>query len=444
MAQSEHAVDVTIIGAGAAGLAAGGELTRAGRRIIILEARDRIGGRIHTVRDGSVSMPIELGAEFVHGRPPELMKIVKGARLLAYDAEGEHFHVEGGRLRKVDKLWGEVQKIMGKLEEVGPEDMTFEEFLNRCCNDPAMARTREMALAFVEGFDAAPAGRISAKALGKAQKASDESGGIKSLRIINGYDRVVEHLRQVIDSELGGISTRTIVKEVAWKRGEVEVRATGLMGEERAIIKAKAAIVTVPLGVLRAAPGSVGAIRFAPEVMSMRRAAKSLEMGTVVKIVIQFRQAFWEKGELEDMAFIHALRVPFATWWTFFPVRTNLLVGWAGGPSAATLIGKGEAEIAAAAIDGLARMLGMDQRHVEAQVERWWVYDWQTDPFARGAYSYVPAGAVDAVAELARSVEDTLFFAGEATDFQGYGGTVDSAISSGHRAAREVLGDGNR
>src|SRR2546423_1608241 len=130
-------IDVAIIGAGAAGLAAAQTLTSAGKNGVILEARDRIGGRIQTLRDSALPMPIELGAEFVHGQPDELMHIIRSANLLAYDAEGDHWHLEKGRLQKLDDVWEQIEEVMGKLPGRGRGDRTFAEFIQQCCNKPS-------------------------------------------------------------------------------------------------------------------------------------------------------------------------------------------------------------------------------------------------------------------------------------------------------------------
>src|SRR5690606_11987840 len=110
---------------------------------------------------------------------------------------------------------------------------------------------------------------------------------------------------------------------------------------------------------------------------------------------------------------------------------------WAGGGAARRVRAGGD--IVVAALASLARMTGMERGELEAGLEGWDWYDWLADPFARGAYSYVPAGALEAQALLARPVEDTVCFAGEATAPDGWNGTVDGAFESGRRAAREVL-----
>lgn len=441
-------VDIAIIGAGAAGLAAAADLTRAGRRVIVLEARDRIGGRIHTIREGSVPMPLELGAEFIHGRPEELLQIVRSARLLAYDVEGEHWQLEGRTLRNDQDVEGELEQIMSRLEELGPADLSFADFLKKCCDDPKLQRQREMAIAFVEGFDAAPADRISAQALARAEQSSGQEGALQSLRLIDGYDRVIQHLRDGIDAGHGSVRLRTVVSSIEWRPGRVAVHSHGPAGEPRETIHARGAIITIPVSVLSAAAGLEGAIRFEPDLLEKRRSAGRLEMGSVVKILIQFSSAFWEVQSLgtlpegrrlDRMAFLHSARIPFATWWSFFPVRSNILVGWAGGPSAGPLIGRTQDDILRQAIQTLSKMLGLAEDEIESKVQKFWACDWQSDPFSRGAYSYVPVGAVDAAESLGKPVENTLFFAGEATDAQTFGGTVDSAIATGRRAARELL-----
>ncbi len=177
-------------------------------------------------------------------------------------------------------------------------------------------------------------------------------------------------------------------------------------------------------------------------------AIAALGFGTVVKVVLKFSEPFWEgravpsmtRGkDLSGMAFLHSRSESFPTWWTWLPLRATTLTGWAGGPAADALAGRPEQEIRAEAVASLARYFGMKPADLDRRIERWWVADWRSDPHARGAYSYVPAGASGAVAKLAAPVDDTLFFAGEATEPAGSSGTVAGAIASGRRGAREII-----
>ncbi len=101
----KRVADVAIIGAGAAGLAAAQRLTNAGRSVVLIDARDRIGGRIHTIRDEKFPLPVELGAEFIHGRDVETWDILRRMNASAYFADGHHRHFRGGRLRPLDNFW---------------------------------------------------------------------------------------------------------------------------------------------------------------------------------------------------------------------------------------------------------------------------------------------------------------------------------------------------
>jgi monoamine oxidase len=164
-----------------------------------------------------------------------------------------------------------------------------------------------------------------------------------------------------------------------------------------------------------------------------------------VRVVVSFSAPPWatlggggdEAERLARMSFLQTRGAPFHVWWTAYPLRVPVLVAWAGGPAAEALAGLGVDEVAAAAVTALADSLGVARRRVSSRVLAAWTHDWQSDPYARGAYSYVRVGGVGSPRRLARPVEGTLFFAGEATEEE-LSGTVEGAIASGLRAARQV------
>jgi monoamine oxidase len=141
--------------------------------------------------------------------------------------------------------------------------------------------------------------------------------------------------------------------------------------------------------------------------------------------------------DLERLGFLHTRGSPFNVWWTSYPTRAPFAVAWSGGPSAAALAGRSPDDIVDTAVRSLARHLGASPRRIASRVAGAWTHDWDYDPYARGAYSYVCVNGVGAADHLARPVEDTLFFAGEHTD-PDRSGTVEGAIASGRRAARQV------
>lgn len=440
-------LDVIVIGAGAAGLAASRQLSGAGMSVLILEARNRLGGRIHTERQLGSSLPIELGAEFVHGTPSETWDILRSARLAVCDVADTHWFLRDGQLSHDLQFWGKIEAIFSRIKKVSEPDLSFAEYLERYCADMPV-NVKGMALAFVEGFDAADPRRAGVRGLAEEQEASDEIEEDRSFRIIDGYDRVIQHLAAGLDPSLCDVRLGTVVTEVSWKKDAVGVIA--LAGGTRQTYQARRLLITIPLGVLKAANGATGAIHFTPDLREKREAIARLEMGSIVKTILHFREPFWEteqfatlpSGEsLRDACFLHAHGPKIFTWWTMLPMRSSVLVGWSGGPIAEALSHRNPDEVIQEALTSLSQFLKVDASELATRFERAIVADWQSDPFSRGAYSYAGVGGTGAREALAQAIQGTLFFAGEATH-AGQSGTVAGAIASGYRAAGEIIAIG--
>ena len=194
-------------------------------------------------------------------------------------------------------------------------------------------------------------------------------------------------------------------------------------------------VITLPVGVLQA-----GSCRFDPEPPGLRKALDGLAMGHVMRLVVRFRELPWAGlPGVERLSFLHVGGGPFSVWWTAHPLRYPLAVAWSGGPPSLELTGKTPEAVAAVAFRALAEQTGLSRRRIESRVEGLWLHDWNADPFARGAYSYARVGGSEAAKALAKPVEKTLYFAGEATDAEGRTGTVEGAIATGLRAAKQIL-----
>ena len=208
----------------------------------------------------------------------------------------------------------------------------------------------------------------------------------------------------------------------------------------RQTLQSRIAIVTLPIGVLRH-PAPRNDVTFEPQLPSSTRAAIGrIEMGNVVKVVLSFKTPFWERihdARYRDAGFFHVEGEPIATYWTQLPVRSELIVAWAGGPRATALRGCNESERVELALRGLSALFG-DEELVRREFDTALTHDWIADPYSRGAYSYVAVGGIDARESLAQPIDGTLFFAGEATAAAGEGGTVNGAIASGERAAERA------
>jgi monoamine oxidase len=402
LARSQVQADVLVVGAGAAGLAAGAELARAGRSVLVVEARDRVGGRCLTRRLPGIPVPVELGAEFIHGRPEATIELLNRAGIAAVDSTRTQIVALDGKLRPVN-IFTEAQRVA--RHSIGGRDVSFRTFVMR---HRLPRLTRELATMMVQGFDAADPGRISAR------EVIEEWGGAglgkSQPRPWGGYGAMLEWLaHQVPRIQLG-----TPVRRLRWKRGSVAVEGKNWRAW------APRAVITLPIGLL-------------PALVPQKRAALAqLASGPVIRVAMAFREAFWERKH-PGVAFFHSPRAPFPTFWTPLPMHAPLLTAWAGGPKAEKLTGKGPEALLRQALASIRSVLPLEE-----EPTAYLVHDWQADPFARGGYSYVKVGGTGARERLAEPLDDTLFFAGEATDAE-QSGTVGGALASGLRAAREIL-----
>ncbi len=427
--------DVIIVGAGAAGLAALRELDRAGVDTLCLEARDRIGGRILTVRDPLCPIPIELGAEFIHGRPDEIWSIIRAANLAAYDVTDHSVHIENGAVQSREDAWLPVSRVNHEMREAaqhGP-DRSFADFLSRT-NHPE--KVKRLAVNFVEGFNAARQEIVGIQSLVIDMEAADQIDGGRSFRLLSGYEAVPQHLLATVRDPHSRLLLNTVVQAIEWHAGSVTVHARSTMTDSQRTYFTRRLIMTVPLGVLHD-----GSIRFTPEPAEALASARRLAFGQVFRVVLRFREAVWERDpDFADAGFLLSDDPVFPAWWSPLAVRAPIITGWSAGPHPDAVIAQSREKVIAKALAALSAITGTPKAELTTLLEASYFHDWHADPFARGAYSYVPVNALEAREMLAKPVDNTLFFAGEATELNGHSATVHGAIASGIRAAAQVLG----
>jgi monoamine oxidase len=440
--------DILILGAGAAGLSAAVDLAQAGLKVTILEARDRIGGRIFTKHDPVCDAPVELGAEFIHGRPPEIWKLLRKHHIRARELKGEQWCVQEGKLSKCD-FFSKVDQIFGKMDDHGP-DQSFLNFLERCCpeNDPKLQDAKAWARSYVTGFHAADPALISVHSLVQGLRADEKIDGDRPFRMKGGYQALIEILRRQLNQADVSIELNTRAQSVRWDQAEVQVTALD-EANEVFTFAAPQVLITLPLGVLQANTDDNGALRFIPQLPPAKlQALDQLAMGKVIRLSLRFRQRFWEKMRpphstksktLSQMQFLLSREDWFPTWWTALPDKWPIITGWAPFYCGERLSGQNEAFVIEKGLETLGKLLRIDGRELEDLLDASYTHDWQTDPFSRGAYSYVKVGGDNAQSALAAPLNNHLFFAGEATDTSGHHGTVHGAIASGKRAAGEIL-----
>jgi monoamine oxidase len=421
--------DVVVVGAGMAGLTAARSLAEAGLKVLVVEAQDRIGGRIWTRHVGDEA--IELGAEFIHGRPPELWALIDEARLETYERDGSQVCFEDGTLSDCSGAMEEVFEPLEKLEDFEGPDMSFAEYLDR---EHTPIEERGRIIGYVEGFNAADHREVSVASLGAQQRAEDAGGSDHNYRLRGGYDQLPRYLSERIAEFGGKVLTGTPVKEIHWEEGLVEV-VSDLWS-----FRAPHAIITLPLAVLQR-----GEVKIVPRPHKVLGAAERLRMGQARRFTLLFAEKFWKdlppQPALSEMSFLFAFTEMPPVWWTPHPEASNTITGWVGGPRSAALTGLDAKTLGDKACATLARIFGLRRQKIHGLLKGCYTHDWQHDRFSQGAYSYVAAGGLTASRQMTEPVADTLFFAGEHTDITGHWGTVHAAMRSGLRAAEQVLSE---
>lgn len=420
-----------------AGLVAARALGERGLKVLVLEARDRVGGRVASVNvAGGVA---ELGAEFVHGRAPELWALLAECGAQAIPREGTMLREEDGRVVEDDDGNEEMFEPLERLEDWASEDISFADWL---AASDIPEDERWGLKGYVEGFNAADASRISVRALGVQQKAEDAVEGDASWHVRGGYSRLPEYLVARVQ-ELGGeVRLGYIVRAIRWSEGSVEIETT------QGTMRAPRCIVALPLGVVQGI-NREGGLTLQPEASAVAH-ARRLEMGHAARFTMVFKSRWWERSSvceqeaLQRLSFLFTFsRLP-SVWWTTRTEDSAMLTGWVGGPRALHLAGKSANDLASEACAALAEVFGVEEAIVRDELIETAAYDWTNDAFARGAYSYVPVGAIDAPAAMGVPELGTMFFAGEHTDVTGHWGTVHAAMRSGLRVAEQVVEAANR
>jgi len=436
--------EIIIVGAGVAGLSAAVHLAEAGYAVTVLEARHRVGGRIHSVEAGGIV--VETGAEFVHGLPPDIFTWLREENLEHYELDGEDLvYGDEAGLHPQEEGDAEEESPLDLLEEMTawsemhPHiDMTFAEYLAQEGVNPEDAAG---AIGYVEGFNAADHRAISIRSLALQQRAEDATEGDRLFHLRGGYSRLAEAMAAKLIDIGGKIKLGVIVDRIAWSRGSVMLHARN----DRQFV-GRAALVTLPLGLLQKS-----SVTFDPEPIEFLREAERMRMGDVCRISMVFRTRFWAEIQharfhtLQNLSFLfpEKRRVPegpaFEVFWTPFPSLDPVVTAWAGGPAATAFANMDPGQIAEVAVRNLAHALGVPAQAVQQELLGYATHDWTNDPFAHGAYSYVAAGGADASERMTHPVEGTLFFAGEHTDVTGHWGTVHGALRSGVRAAKQLI-----
>ena len=422
--------DVIVIGAGAAGLMAAWELVQTGKRTAVVEARDYVGGRIHTIQDDKFELPVELGAEFVHGDLELTKMLLQKANVETYDVKGEIWQNEDASLDEQSDFIEDYSALNKKFKEV-KEDISVAEFFEKHLHGKEFEELRFSLKNYVEGYYAADTNKASTFSLKEELTNSSD----KQYRVEGGYIKLIDHLYQQCKQKGVEFFLFQPVKDIQWKKDEVNV-----VTQERNFTSRKV-LVTVPIGVLQSEK-----IHFYPAVPSKIVASKKLGFGPVIKTLLQFDESFWKNKEftkgkdLDKLSFIFSEAI-IPTWWTYHPKQVAMLTGWSGGPHADEIKNFSEKEILEKALESLSEIFTVEVSQLQEKLTGWHVANWVNDPYSCGGYSYEVVNGSAIKQTIKKPIEQTIYFAGEGLYDGPEIGSVEGALRNGREMAHQMIAE---
>jgi monoamine oxidase len=420
-----HPERIVVVGAGAAGLFAARELARAGKKVTVLEARDRCGGRIHPLSPSEFGYRADGGAEFVHGEAPVTRALLREAGLSLLPVQGERWNVDEAAFSQGEARDLHTDRFYKVLAEL-KADLTVADFLRQHFPAPEHDRLRRFVTRMVESYDAADPARASMLAL------RDEwmnSGRGTQARIAGGYGAMIDFLTAECRRHGADIHLGAVVSTIEMTEGRALLRcANGETGTGDAVV------VTVPVPLLRK-------ITFPPETRERAAAAANLGFGNVIKLLVRFKTRWWTNASVRDfskLSFVVSNKT-IPVWWTQHPTDHPVLTGWFAGPKTLAMANLDESQLIEAGLASLADIFGLSREQLQRDVVAARAINWANDPFARGAYSYATL-ETRAVQSALADPDGAILFSGEALYRGPDMGTVEAALASGLEAVQRIVG----
>jgi monoamine oxidase len=441
--EDSRPLEAVIVGAGFAGLAAAERLSTAGLRIRVLEASDRVGGRALTDYRLGGGVPLELGAQMVHGRTAVThgwirrfglttrpLRLNQHSRIVIDRKVGRYpwftlpLHPVVGTAATLDALY----RIPKAMSDYSGPDRSLSDFLDE--RDASVAARSIIKLLNSHSYATDP---DVLGVLGPAEEGRwvSEPYGFRNFRVVEGYSALADRIAGRLGSS---VTCNAPVTEIHRSAEGVRLKVAAGPGREETELRTPTVIVTVSLAVLRS-----GVIGFDPPLPErMRSAIERVGFGDAYALQLRVRGGTMRRHLGNFGVLWGGTHTSFRRPMVGTDGPGDFVTAFTVGREALRRARLSDDELVAATI---AEWDSVVPRGVTlGAIEDYSVHRWTTDPWIRGAYSFLPRGVgFDERRELARPLDGQLFWAGEATDLTGHSATVAGAITSGERAADELL-----
>jgi monoamine oxidase len=430
-------VDVIIVGAGIAGISAARVLKAKGYSVLILEARNRIGGRIWT--DNSLGTPLDLGASWIHGitnNPIKQLADQFKLKTLKTDYKANQIYKNDGApitnseeetlTNRFNAVYERVMEIQQKRLDDELVDISWQQALTEELAKENFSSIELSELYFSLNTEIEHEYNADLSELSLFNWDSSKNVNGEDHIFANGYGQVIENL--VMDSKLtSDILTNQVVKSVDYGQKVVKVTTN------KNVFNASAVLITLPLGVLKS-----NTVTFIPALPKTKQnSIKKLGFGVLNKTYFQFPNFFWQEDEKNYLLnFISSVKGFWTEWLNIYCFNQKpILLGFNAGKHGKEIERFTDKELIAEGMQTLQKIYGKNI----PQPNRYLITRWCADPYAKGAYSFIGVGASSKdYDELAKSINNKVFFAGEATS-SADPGTVHGAFTSGEREAKKII-----